>query len=248
MLLGRNISKAYGKQEILRSVDIDLQAGTITAVIGPSGSGKSTLLKALAMLEPADSGYVEIDGQRYTFPGTPEIGAASPWPALTTVFQQLFLWPHLTLRENIHLALRLQGISGPEKRPRPTPDIPALIRMFALEDAIDKYPNQTSVGQRQRAAIIRAAALEPKYLLLDEVTSALDVEHVGNVLDYLRDARSRGMCILLITHLVHFAANSADRVLFLDGGVVAESGDASILKDPQSDRLRQFLSLVRLAS
>ena len=224
--------------------DITLEAkpGQITAIIGPSGSGKSTLIRALSLLDPPTSGSVELDGRRYDFPMLGGSRNSPPWPMLGVVFQQLFLWPHLTLRQNILLPLKLRGLVRVQARVR------ELIAHFELEEAAERFPNETSLGQRQRAAFIRALVLEPHYLLLDEITSALDVEHVGKVLNELRDIRSRGVSVIAVTHLLGFARRSADQVLFLDGGRIVEQGAPSILTAPQSPRLKQFLSLADAAS
>ena len=239
MLSARGLKKRYGKQEVLRGVDMEVDTGAITAVIGPSGSGKSTLLKAMALLEQPDGGTISIDGAQYVFPGN-ELPA--PWPKVNIVFQQLFLWPHLTLRQNMELPHKERMTTALKS------ELDELVSRFSLRPFIDKYPNETSVGQRQRAALIRALGTHPKYLLLDEVTSALDIEHVGLVLDYLRELKRKGTSVVLVTHLIQFAAKSADRVYFLDQGVVAESGTASILQSPSSERLQRFLSLAQVAS
>lgn len=236
MLRATGITKSFGDQAVLRGVDLAVEPGTITAIIGPSGGGKSTLLRALSLLEAPDSGVIEIDDSVHRFPG--DTNAEAPWPALGVVFQQLFLWPHLTLRRNITLPLELR------KQVVDTRRVEELIGVFELREAAEKYPNQTSLGQRQRAALIRALVLDPRYLLLDEITSALDVEHIVRVLAHLRDARTQGAGILLVTHLIGFARSSADQIIFMEAGRVLESGNASVLSSPKTERLSQFLSLV----
>ena len=239
MLVGKGIVKSFGKLQILHGIDIEVHPGKITAIVGPSGSGKSTLLRILSLLDAADSGTVSIDGVAY---GVPQRGPAPspPWPALTVVFQQLFLWPHLTLRTNVELPLR--GASGSSEL------VESLVEEFDLARLMDRYPNEVSLGQRQRAALIRAIALRPKYLLLDEITSALDIEHVSRVLSCLSRVQKEGTGILLVTHLIGFAQRSADNVVFIENGSVLESGGPSILVSPSNERLRQFLSLVETAS
>lgn len=242
MLKATNISTRFGQDEIVCDVSLIVQPGEITAVIGPSGGGKSTLLRSLSLLDPPTSGTVEIDGHPYEFPGLERQLDETPWPALGVVFQQLFLWPHLTLRQNINLPLELRGLDSRKAEAKD------LLDYFELESAADRYPNETSLGQRQRAAFVRAIVLEPRYLLLDEITSALDVEHVAKVLEQLTRLKTEGVGILIVTHLLGFARRAADQVLFLDHGKIVECGGPSILGSPKSDRLRRFLSITEAAN
>lgn len=240
MLVGQGIQKSYGVKKVLSGVDVAVAPGQITALIGPSGSGKSTLLRALSLLDPPDQGSVTVDDSTYTFPR--RNGFRPPWPTLTIVFQQLFLWPHLSIRQNILLP------RGSGKAEGGDAVVAELIQLMDIEEFADRYPNQVSLGQRQRAAIARALALEPKYLLLDEITSALDVEHVSKLLGHLKTLRARGTGILLITHLIGFAKRTADQIIFMEHGAVVEAGGGDILTSPGSRRLSQFLSLVDTAS
>jgi ABC-type polar amino acid transport system ATPase subunit len=243
MLQATGLRKTLGRQTILDGLDVMVSPGSITAVIGPSGGGKSTLVRALSLLEPPDAGTISIDGTDYVFPTAGRTMPAMPWPLVTVVFQQLFLWPHLTLRQNILLPLELRGMAASKQS-----TVDDLLRRFDLTHAAGQYPNETSLGQRQRAALIRALVLEPRYLLLDEVTSALDVEHVSRVLGQLQEARDRGTGILLVTHLIGFAKQSADQIVFIEGGRIVEAGGPSMLTTPSSDRLSRFLSLVETAA
>jgi ABC-type polar amino acid transport system ATPase subunit len=237
-LVGIDIRKSYGDAEILRGIDLRVEPGTITTVIGPSGSGKSTLLRSLALLDPPSSGEVVLDDERIVFPRREPLPTEAVWPRLTVVFQQLFLWPHLTIRGNILLPLRSRGFSEPERRAE------SVIHDFGIATFADRFPNEVSIGQRQLGAIARALALQPRYLLLDEITSALDVEYIAMILDRLKRLRSDGVAILLISHLIDFARKSADQVVFLDTGVVVEIGPPTILDAPASYRLERFLGLV----
>jgi ABC-type polar amino acid transport system ATPase subunit len=245
-VIGDKIYKSFGKNRVLDGVTLTLEAGKITALIGPSGSGKSTLLRSLALLELPDKGSVTIDDHQYLFGGkNPAKIYPVPWPNLTIVFQQLHLWPNMTILENIKMPLQnFADDTTCSKREQ----IEKLIDLFAMNDFVHRFPNEVSLGQRQRAAIARALAVSPKYLLLDEITSALDVEHVAVLLKYLRELSDRGVGILLITHLIGFAKRAADRVLFLDRGCVEEEGTSEILAKPKSERLAKFLSLLEIAS
>ncbi|MFN3650354.1 MAG: amino acid ABC transporter ATP-binding protein [Armatimonadota bacterium] len=237
MLVAKDIKKVFGRTAALQGVSLTVAPGQITALIGPNGCGKSTLLRAVALLDPPDSGTVTVDDQEYVFPPRGGKSPAPPWPKLTMVFQQLFLWPHLTIRQNLTLPLRKSGQAANGK-------IDALIDVLDMEEYMDRFPNQVSLGQRQRAAIARSLVLEPKYLLLDEITSALDVEQVGAVLNQLKAVREQGTGILLITHLIGFAKQAADQVVFMRSGKIEEAGGPEILTSPKSENLNKFLSLI----
>jgi ABC-type polar amino acid transport system ATPase subunit len=238
MLRGEKIHKSFGKVEILHEIDIQVQPGTITTIIGPSGSGKSMLLRCLALLDPPTSGTVTIDEQTVTFPRDNHIPEQFAWPQLTVVFQQLFLWPHLTIRQNAVLPLRSRGIPSPEDR------VDQIIKDFGISGLADRYPNEVSLGQRQLGAIARALALKPRYLLLDEITSALDVEYVAMILERLKNLRDEGVGLLLVSHFINFARHSANQIVFLDEGTLVEQGSPEILDHPRSSRLERFLGLV----
>jgi len=237
MLVAKDVRKSFGPTDALRGVSAVVTPGQITALIGPNGCGKSTFLRAMSLLDPPDSGSVTIDEQEYSFPRRNGKAYPPPWPKLTMVFQQLFLWPHLTIRQNITLPLRNLEGDHHEK-------VEALVDLLEMGEYLDRFPNQVSLGQRQRAAIARALALEPKYLLLDEITSALDIEQVGVVLNQLRIVSGQGTGVLLITHLIGFAKQAADQVLFMRSGKIEEAGGPEILTSPKSDYLIKFLSLL----
>ncbi len=240
MLKISNITKKYGNKIILDNISFDIEPGTITAIIGPSGAGKTTLLKTIGMLEFADSGSIAINDSLYQFPTT--IKGREPWPKLTIVFQQLFIWPHLTLKQNILLPLG-GAVSGKKKK-----QFDDLIKLFDMSDFVERYPNEVSIGQRQRAAIVRALMLNPKYLLLDEVTSSLDVEQITVILAHLDDIKKRGVGIVLVTHLLNFARSVSDQVIFLENGKIVVSGTKNILDNPTNERLKQFTGLIKQAS
>lgn len=235
MLACHNLIIEYGGERVLDRASVTVKPGSVTALIGPSGAGKSTLLRSMAFLESPTAGQIEIDGKITKCPLPHGTRPKGPWPLVTAVFQQLFLWPHLTLRDNIMLPLRLS----------PHPPEPAtaesLIRTFDMSDFVDRFPNEVSGGQRQRAALVRALALRPRYLLLDEITSALDIEQAAAIVAHLADLKNSGIGILLVTHFLGFVRRTADHVVFLDKGQIEEAGAPSILKSPQSPRFRRFL-------
>lgn len=231
-LILRDIHKTYGTRQILRGVDLSVEPGEITCLIGPSGAGKTTLLRIMAGLETPDAGALFCEGR-----------GDIVWPDVTVVFQSLFLWPHMTLAENMLLPARMRLNEKELKE-----DFDRLVAEFGMESFIHRHPNEASLGQRQRVALARAVILRPKYLLLDEITSALDVEQVAAVLNILEGLKSRGIGMLLITHLLNFARRAADKIVFLENGVVGEEGPSSLLASPKSERLRQFVSLVDFAS
>jgi ABC-type polar amino acid transport system ATPase subunit len=241
MLTAKNINKTYQGQEILKGIDIAIEPGKITSLIGPSGAGKTTLLRVLSLLEKPEAGEISIDNDKYGFPLKNNHGIKNPYPKVSIVFQQLFLWPHLTIRENILLPLKVKKINRDA-------ELNKFIDLFSMADFIDSYPNQTSIGQRQRAAIVRALMLHPTYLFLDEITSSLDVEQVNIILSHLNFVKESGVGVLIVTHLINFAEQVSDKVIFMDGGKILEVGGKEILKNPNHPRIKKFLSLVKNVS
>ena len=244
MLAGTNIHKAFEDTPVLEGVDVSIKPGTITCLVGPSGAGKTTLLRALAFLDLPDRGELIIKEHHYTFPlSYPASDITPPWPDVTVVFQSLFLWPHLTLRENILLPARNRH------KPDEIDDaLTELIDHFDMAHFIDNYPNQTSLGQRQRVALARAVMVKPRIILMDEITSSLDVEQVYKILTTLESLRGQGIGMMVITHLLNFARRTADQILFISDGKIVESGTPQILDKPATNRLQQFVSVVEAAS
>ena len=237
MLVAKNIIKKYAGREVLKGVDIVIEPGKITSLIGPSGAGKTTLLRVLSMLDQPDSGSIILDNQNYNFPNNKEIKV---WPKISVVFQQLFLWPHLTLRQNILLPLKNKVNKE---------HIDELIDVLQMKDFIDRYPNQASIGQRQRAALARALALDPEYLLLDEITSALDVEQSRIILSDLVKLKKKGVGIFMVAHDIDFAISNADTVCFLEEGKIAKQGKPyEFLLETKDKRISNFIDSASLGS
>lgn len=220
MLTAQNIDKKREGRLILSGVSISIPSGSVVSLIGSSGAGKTTLLNVLAGIDAPDNGEVRLNEELI----------AHPSPRVAMVFQQLFLWPHLTLRENITLAKRSTDA-----------EIEELISALEMQAFIDRYPNQTSLGQRQRAAFARAIALKPEYLLLDEITSALDIEQVERVAVLLEKLKSQDTGILLVSHLINFAKRVSNSIVFMDGGKIIEQGDRELITNPQQPRTKEFL-------
>ena len=235
-LVLRGVVKEFGTHRVLDGIDIDVPAGAAIVLIGASGSGKSTLLRCINLLEPIDDGVILLDGVDISEPGL------DPDPVrqrIGMVFQSFNLFPHRTVLDNITLAPRKLR-RGPKAalEARAT----SLLERLGLADKAAAYPDQLSGGQQQRVAIARSLAMDPEVMLLDEITSALDPELVGEVLDVVRDLRRAGMTMLVATHEMAFAREIADTVFFLHAGRIVESGPPSqVLEHPIEARTRQFL-------
>jgi len=245
VLQGENLVKSYGARVVLRRVSLTVQSAGLSVLIGPSGCGKSTLLRALSLLEPPDAGRISLDSTSLEFPHARVPRDLRPWPTVTVVFQQHFLWPHLTLRSNILLPIR--RAHDREER------MATLVAAFGLETVLDRYPNEVSLGQRQRAALVRGLALRPRYILLDEITSALDVEQSAKILRFFLDGGARETGLLIVTHLLGFARRlmslrDGGMVYFMDQGSIVETGSAEILSAPLTSRLRSFLKAEALVT
>ena len=232
----QGVTKAYGEAEVLRGVDLTLREHEAIALIGASGSGKSTLLRCIDLLEEIDDGDVLLDGEVITDPAVDPVRVRR---RLGMVFQAFNLFPHLTVLENVLLApARAHGMARDQagKRAR------ELLTRFGLGGRENDYPDRLSRGQQQRVAIIRALATEPRALLLDEITSALDPELVGEVLALVRELKQEGMTMLIATHEMNFARDVADEICFLHDGQILERGDtAAVLSDPQQPETQRFL-------
>jgi ABC-type polar amino acid transport system ATPase subunit len=231
------LRKSYGGLDVLKGVDLAVAPGELVFVIGPSGSGKSTLLRCCNRLEEPDSGRVIVDGEDILVPGA-DLNRVRQ--KIGMVFQAFNLYPHMTALGNVSLALR--KVQGMARGPAEAKAREALSRV-GLADKEASYPNQLSGGQQQRVAIARALALEPKIVLFDEPTSALDPELVGSVLAVMRELKSGGMTMVVVSHELAFARDAADRVVFMDGGRIVEQGPPSaIFGDPREPRTRDFVA------
>ncbi len=242
-----NVHKRFGDLEVLKGVTLDIGTAEVVCIIGASGSGKTTLLRCINFLETYDSGRIFVDnelvgyqerGGRLVPAREKEIARIRAETAM--VFQQFNLFPHMTALDNVAFGpTKVRGVAKEAARARAR----ELLARVGLSDKADVYPAQLSGGQQQRVAIARALAMEPKVMLFDEVTSALDPELVGEVLAVMEDlAASHGVTMIVVTHEMMFAREAADRVVFMDGGVIVEEGPpAQVIGHPRSDRLRAFL-------
>jgi polar amino acid transport system ATP-binding protein len=249
MVLAEGVHKRFGRLEVLQGIDLQVKRGEVMCLLGPSGSGKSTFLRCINHLEKINSGRLSVDGELV---GYREAGGklhelnenevARKRAEIGMVFQHFDLFPHMTALENVTLApMKVQGVKRSEARARAE----ALLDQVGLADKANVYPVALSGGQQQRVAIARALAMQPKLMLFDEPTSALDPELVGDVLDAMRRLAFDGMTMIVVTHEIGFAREVADTVVFMDAGVVVESGKpADVLDNPQHERTQTFLHKV----
>lgn len=237
VLRATGIHKSFGDREVLKGVDVSLAAHEVVALIGASGSGKSTLLRCLGLLEPIDDGQIFLGDEDIS---DPRVDGNRVRSRLGAVFQSFNLFPHLSVIDNVTLASRVV-----HRVPRREAESRArdLLARVGLADKAKDHPDRLSGGQQQRVAIARAIATDPEVLLLDEITSALDPELVGEVLELVRDLASEGATILMATHEMAFARDVADHVVFLDAGTIVEQGPPSeVLRHPREERTRAFLA------
>ncbi|MEU2722496.1 amino acid ABC transporter ATP-binding protein [Streptomyces smyrnaeus] len=249
MVKAERVCKSFGHVEVLKGIDLEVKTGEVFCIVGPSGSGKSTFLRCINHLEKINAGRLYVDG---TLVGYREKGGrlyelrdrevAAQRRDIGMVFQRFNLFPHMTAVENVMEApVQVKRIPRSEARRRAT----ELLDRVGLADKVDSYPAQLSGGQQQRVAIARALAMDPKLMLFDEPTSALDPELVGEVLDVMKALAREGMTMVVVTHEMGFAREVGDSLVFMDGGVVVESGDPKdVLGNPQHERTKSFLSKV----
>jgi polar amino acid transport system ATP-binding protein len=235
----RNVRKAFDDKVVLRDIDLSVAPHEVVCLIGASGSGKSTMLKCVDLLVPIDDGEIILDGDLIT---GPSVNANTVRQRMGIVFQSFNLFPHMSVLDNVTLGpKKVHGFPRPDAEERAR----ELLRQFGLADKADEYPDRLSGGQQQRVAIIRALAGAPSLMLFDEVTSALDPELIAEVLNAIRDLKQSGMTMLIATHEMGFARDVADRVLFLDAGVILEQGPpAAMFRNPQQERTKEFLQRI----
>ena len=244
------VRKSYGSNEVLKGIDMDVHAGEVVCLLGPSGSGKTTFLRCINQLEDIRAGRIFVDGDLmgYKLKGErlhrlKDKEIAAQRREIGMVFQRFNLFPHMTALENVMEApVRVQRRAKGEVRAESV----ELLDKVGLGDKSSAYPSQLSGGQQQRVAIARALAMKPKLMLFDEPTSALDPELVGEVLEVMRDLAGQGMTMIVVTHEMAFARDVADRVVFMDAGVVVEQGEPSqVINNPQHSRTKDFLKRLR---
>jgi polar amino acid transport system ATP-binding protein len=234
-----DVHKYFGKNEVLKGIDLSVAPHEVVCLIGASGSGKSTILKCVNLIEPVTAGRIFVEGEDIT---APRVDPNRIRRKIGIVFQAFNLFPHMTVLRNITLAPR--KVLG-KSREQAEAEATELLMRFGLLDKKDEYPDRLSGGQQQRAAIVRALAMRPKIMLLDEVTSALDPELVGEVLNVIRELAESGMTMMIATHEMAFAREIANRVCFLDAGVLLEEGPpAEIFSAPKNPRTQQFLQRI----
>ncbi len=237
-----NLKKSFGKLEVLKGISTEIRRGEVVVMIGPSGGGKSTFLRCMNLLDEPTEGRIIFNETDIVVASEKEKNRVRS--EMGMVFQHFNLFPHLTILENITLAPQLvRGVSraAAEKKAM------ELLERVGLPEKAKNYPQQLSGGQKQRVAIVRSLAMEPQMMLFDEPTSALDPEMVGEVLDVMKDLAKNGMTMVVVTHEMRFARDVASRVLFLEGGRIAEEGSpAEIFGSPKSERLKLFLGKVNL--
>ncbi|MBQ7288908.1 MAG: amino acid ABC transporter ATP-binding protein [Clostridia bacterium] len=234
-----NLHKSFGKIEVLKGINTEIKKGEVVCIIGPSGSGKSTFLRCLNLLEAPTSGHIYFDGTDITDPKT---NINIHRQKMGMVFQQFNLFPHMTVLKNMTIApMKVLGVSKTEAEERAI----KLLERVGLAGRADAYPSQLSGGQKQRVAIVRALCMQPDVMLFDEPTSALDPEMVGEVLEVMKNLASEGMTMAVVTHEMGFAREVADRVFFIDEGIIMEEGSPDeLFQNPQTARAKEFLAKV----
>jgi arginine transport system ATP-binding protein len=233
MIQVKEISKIVDGRILLDNISFNIMPGEILVVMGPSGAGKSTFVRNVALIDIPSTGEILVNNKSVFNSRVDFLDKQGLYPNVTIVFQQFFLWPHLTVHENI-----LLGLKG---RIDDSDNIIGACKRFGIDELLSKYPNEISVGQKQKVSLLRAVVLKPMYLFLDEVTSALDIESTMITLNYLNELKKQGVGIVFVTHALHIAQKIADKVVFIEDGKIIESGDREILFHPKSERLKKFI-------
>lgn len=236
MIRAENISKSYGKVLVLNKISLELKKSEISVLFGPSGCGKTTLCRNLALLDYPDEGEIKIFDTNYSFPARKRYNHL-PYPKINFVYQQLFLWPHLTNRENILLAIE-NITSEYEER------LSFYTNFFGINEILNNYPNQSSLGEKQRVAITRALVLNPEFIFLDEITSAQDIVQTNKIIELLLMFKEKkGIGVLVVTHNLNVISKVADTVFFMQDGKLVEKGNKEIVYTPKSIELKNFLGI-----
>ena len=232
----KNLHKYFGKNEVLKGIDLDIKKGEVVVIIGPSGSGKSTFLRSMNLLEKPTKGVISFEGVDITDKNNDIFKMREK---MGMVFQQFNLFPNMTVKENITLSpIKTKGVSKADAEAKAM----ELLEKVGLKDKADAYPTSLSGGQQQRIAIARGLAMDPDVLLFDEPTSALDPEMVGEVLKTMQELSETGLTMIIVTHEMEFARDVSDRVIFMDKGVIAEQGSPEqIFENPKEERTKEFL-------
>lgn len=244
MISIKSLHKQFGKLEVLKGIDLEIEKGKVVVIIGPSGSGKTTMLRCLNILEIPTNGMISIEGQTLDFTNPVSKKKIAAFRRLTgMVFQSYNLFPHKTALENVMegpIIVKGENKGAAGKKAR------ALLEKVGLGDKVDFYPSHLSGGQQQRVGIARALAMEPEVMLFDEPTSALDPELVGEVLKVMKDLAQEGMTMIVVTHEMRFAREVADKVIFMDQGIIVEQGKPEdIFVNPKEERTKQFLNRIQ---
>ncbi len=239
LIKAENVQKSFGGLDVLKGIDLNIYKGDVVVIIGPSGSGKSTFLRCLNLLETPTGGQIFVEGTDIT---DKHVNIDKHRQKMGMVFQQFNLFPHMTVLKNMTIGpMKLKGISQAEAEKKAM----ALLERVGLADRADAYPSQLSGGQKQRIAIVRALCMEPEVLLFDEPTSALDPEMVGEVLQVMKDLAKEKMTMVVVTHEMGFAKEVANRVIFIDEGIIMEENEPKeFFENPKNERLKGFLSKV----
>lgn len=239
MIKVENLKKSFGEKKVLRGIDITIETGEVLTVVGPSGSGKSTFLRCLNLLEDIDEGTIYLDGARIT---GDDINKDLVRQEMGMVFQSFNLFPHKTVLENVLLApIKVKGMKKEEVEEKGI----SLLEKMGLGDKLAAYPSSLSGGQQQRVAIARALCMDPEVMLFDEATSALDPEMVKDVLNVMKDLAEEGMTMVVVTHEMGFAKEVADRIMFMDKGLIEDLGSPKyIFEETKNPRTKEFLSQV----
>lgn len=232
MITADNINLRIGKESILENISISLNRDDITAIIGPSGCGKTSFCRTLSLLQIPTNGSVFINERRYDFPSKKVF--SKPYPEISFVFQQLNLWPHLTNKENIILPAKLKSSYNKD-------EFNFFVDFFGIDNQLNQYPSETSVGQKQRIAILRSLLLNPKYIFLDEITSALDIVQVEKMVKLFDILKNKNVGCSIVTHDLNFAAKVATKIIFMRKGKIEETGNVNILKEPHTKSLQTFV-------